>query len=176
MWGWGTTPILDLWSVKCYLGRGLVRVLASWSSLNTWETRIYPVKTTSLTKWKSVDTCLILEWYTCLVERYVAPILSKFTTRMWLIGTWSSHSKEAIQHTSEVVLATTLYSALVEEHETYFCFLDDQARKWCRPLWKFCYHDVLPNLHQKVHEEKESCGVIVASHKSWFLWSIVTPF
>lgn len=56
------TPILDESVENGARDRGLVRASASWSLLETWETRSWPEVTWLRMKWQSRARCFILEW------------------------------------------------------------------------------------------------------------------
>ena len=106
-------------SVRC-LDRGLVRRSTSWSLVWTWLTWRMPRWTRSRTKWRSIWMCFILEWWTGLKLRWVAPRLSQRRC------SWkpSSYRSEDIHIVSKATLARAIYSTSMDYLATTRCFLE----------------------------------------------------
>lgn len=113
--------------MNCARARGFVSASASWSWVETWETRRALELTLSRIKWYSKARCFIREWKTGLAHRYVAPILSQYITGVVGNVTPSSVRREQTHRISEAVFATARYSASVDDRATPCCYLDDHA-------------------------------------------------
>ncbi|XP_028763318.1 probable LRR receptor-like serine/threonine-protein kinase At1g51820 [Neltuma alba] len=98
-------------------------------ALVIWRLRHKRDKTWSLMKCASISMCLVLAWCTGFEASAAALVLSHHMVGILLIFSFSSESREEIQHNSVAMLARDLYSDSVLDLATTFCFLEDQVTK-----------------------------------------------
>ena len=108
---------------------GFVSRSASWSWVEIKCTSSVLATTMSLTKWKSISTCLVLAWKTRLEERYIAPMLSHQRVGEVECEKPSSRSRDWSHLISATALARALYLALVLDRATVAYFLQLQEIK-----------------------------------------------
>jgi hypothetical protein len=87
---WNTHQAPPCKRVKVAWSRGLVKISASWSCVDTWIKDIFPFSTLSLIKWYLTSMCLVLEWRIGFFETLMALVLAH------LRGTWVYSSPKSL--------------------------------------------------------------------------------
>ena len=114
--------------------------LASWSSMPTLSMKISPFCWWSLMKWWQTSICFVLECWTKLLVSFTSLLLSHSNgTCLNLI--LKSLKVAFIQSNWAQQLPVEMYSALMIESATLFCFFDDQDISDLFNSWHV--HDVL---------------------------------
>lgn len=140
-------------SVRC-LEKGFVNKSASWSWVWTCPTWSALRWTRSRTKWRSIWMCFIIEWWTGLKLRWIAPRLSQSSDGVdWSLKP-SSWRRECIQTVSEAALARALYwltSMIVPLHVASLSSRrwDWNQESWYRLKWRCDHQCYMPNQHLK---------------------------
>ena len=117
-----------LWRLRnLWVGRLLVKISASWSSVETNLTVRSLRRTLSRTKWKSTPMCFVRAWNTGLEAMAKAEMLShhrigaaEMKTPRFLRSVWS-------QQSSAEAKAKALYYDLVEDLDTVSYFFADHV-------------------------------------------------
>jgi hypothetical protein len=114
--------------VKVAWSRGLAKISASWSCVDSWIKEIFPFSTLSLRKWYLTSMCLVLEWSIGFFAMLITLVLSH-RSRTWVYSSPKSLRVYVIQRSWEQQLVATTYSASVVDWATLECLQEDQDTK-----------------------------------------------
>jgi len=134
-------PIIFLYLSNSSLGRGFVKISATWSWLATCTNFTLSFFTCSRIKWKRMSMCLLLSWFTGFFANSIADLLSTSITvapgcfSSILLNKFLSH---IAWHTDK---DAATYSTSHVESVTIGCFFESQKNA-VLPI-KNTYPDVL---------------------------------
>ena len=106
------------------LGRGLVKISETLSSIGTYFTWILPSLTTSRMKWYHRSMCFVLAWNLLSFASMMAPWLSHEMVSSFSSPPWISFIKLLSQIPSLATCVCMTYSASVLDSDTTPCFLE----------------------------------------------------